>query len=186
MLFVVLLLIVAAGGVLVGAVGTGHPQWAWAAVVLCMLAAAVLIVTSARRHGRHPRTAAWSAATGTDEASEPAEVPEVEAASPEIAEAPDEDPAREGTASGDTVGTEVGDEPVEEDTDAADVLVVSELETTVVVVDERPRYHLEDCGWASRYDTIPLPIREARELGFTPCARCAPDAALAACQRTPG
>ncbi|SHF33389.1 hypothetical protein [Streptoalloteichus hindustanus] len=69
-------------------------------------------------------------------------------------------------------------EPAEEDTDAADVLAVAELADQVLVVDERPRYHLADCGWLADRPTIPLPVREARELGFTPCALCAPDAVL--------
>lgn len=69
--------------------------------------------------------------------------------------------------------------PAEEDTDAADLLIVAELETEILVVDEQPRYHLGECGWLSDYETIPLPVSEARELGFSPCARCGPDATLA-------
>src|SRR5699024_4837318 len=63
-----------------------------------------------------------------------------------------------------------------EPTDAADLLVVSELDVEVQVVDERPRYHLGECTWVEAHDTIPVPVREARELGFTPCAWCGPDA----------
>lgn len=70
-------------------------------------------------------------------------------------------------------------EPDEEETDAADLLIVSELDTQVLVVDEYPRYHLFECSWLTGRDTIPIAVSEARDLGFTPCSRCGPDAALA-------
>lgn len=72
-----------------------------------------------------------------------------------------------------------GGEPDEEDTDAADLLVVWDLADEVLVVDEHPRYHLARCDWPGSAGTQPLPVREARELGFTPCALCRPDATLA-------
>ncbi|NRN63551.1 hypothetical protein GC106_7520 [Kibdelosporangium sp. 4NS15] len=74
-------------------------------------------------------------------------------------------------------------EPPEEGTDATDLLVVSELADQVVVIDERPRYHLGSCVWLGNRPVLPLPVSEARELGFTPCALCSPDATLAAQQR---
>ncbi len=74
-------------------------------------------------------------------------------------------------------------EPAEEDTDAADLLAVTELDTEVRVVDERPRYHLAECRWLAGRPALTLPIREARELGFTPCAVCSPDRSLAAAHR---
>jgi hypothetical protein len=70
-------------------------------------------------------------------------------------------------------------EPGEEDTDAADLLVVYELSDEVLVVDEHPRYHLARCRWPDRARAERLPLREARELGFTPCDRCRPDTTLA-------
>ncbi|MGH3900983.1 MAG: hypothetical protein ACRDTA_22610 [Pseudonocardiaceae bacterium] len=70
-------------------------------------------------------------------------------------------------------------EPGEEDTDAADLLVVYELTDQVLVVDEHPRYHLTRCPWPEQARAERLPVREARELGFTPCDRCRPDTALA-------
>jgi hypothetical protein len=75
-------------------------------------------------------------------------------------------------------------EPAEEDTDAADLLAVTELDTEVRVVDERPRYHLATCRWLADRPTLILPVREARELGFTPCSVCSPDRSLAAAHRT--
>ncbi len=74
-------------------------------------------------------------------------------------------------------------EPPEESTDAADAIVVSELTDEVVVIDERPRYHLRGCQWVGQRRTLPLPLDEARELGFTPCAVCRPDFTLAAGHR---
>lgn len=73
--------------------------------------------------------------------------------------------------------------PGEEDTDAADILVVAELDSEVLVVDEYPRYHLKACDWLTGRDTVPIAVSEARDLGFTPCARCGPDASLAAKHR---
>ncbi|MGH3924333.1 MAG: hypothetical protein ACRDTT_15965 [Pseudonocardiaceae bacterium] len=53
-----------------------------------------------------------------------------------------------------------------------------ELADEVLVIDEYPRYHLAGCPWADAAHVDRLPVREARELGFTPCAQCSPDAAL--------
>jgi hypothetical protein len=74
-------------------------------------------------------------------------------------------------------------EPGEEQTDATDLLVVSDLRFEVRVVDEHPRYHLSQCSFLLDKPTLPLPVAEARQLGFTPCARCGPDATLAARHR---
>lgn len=74
-------------------------------------------------------------------------------------------------------------EPGEEPTDAADLLIVADLRAEVRVVDERPRYHLPTCTYLRDKPTIPLPVDEARQLGFTPCVRCGPDAVLAAQHR---
>jgi len=72
---------------------------------------------------------------------------------------------------------------VEEPADGAAALEAEALGHEVVVIDERPRYHLAGCAWVGDRQTIPLPVREARELGFTPCAVCTPDARLAARHR---
>ncbi|PPK67547.1 hypothetical protein V5P93_005425 [Actinokineospora auranticolor] len=74
-------------------------------------------------------------------------------------------------------------EPPEEATDAADLLIVADLRVDVRVLDERPRYHLPRCAWLGARPSITLPAAEARELGFTPCAICTPDAVLAARHR---
>jgi hypothetical protein len=74
-------------------------------------------------------------------------------------------------------------EPGEEPTDASDLLVVAGLNAEVRVVDEHPRYHLATCVWLANRPTIPIPVSEARQLGFTPCSRCGPDSTLAARHR---
>ena len=61
--------------------------------------------------------------------------------------------------------------------------LVAELDDEVLVVDELPRYHLGGCRSLAGIPVIPLPAREAVELGFTPCAWCNPDRTLAARHR---
>ncbi len=71
----------------------------------------------------------------------------------------------------------LGAEPGEERSNAAEA---ADPDAGVVVVDERPRYHVRTCEWLGEAETLPLELGEARELGFTPCARCAPNATIAA------
>jgi hypothetical protein len=192
-LVVVLLLVLAACGVLVGSVLTNHPQWAWFSVLLSVLGAALLVVERARRRREASSSATESAAAnGGEGPAEPHSADSVAAQDPTEAETTDAGTTDAATADaateslGDPVGpqraavsSEPGEEPEEEDTDAADWLVVSELDSEVVVLDERPRYHLRSCGWLGERTVVRLPVREARELGFTPCALCVPDATLA-------
>jgi hypothetical protein len=78
------------------------------------------------------------------------------------------------------------DEPAAEDSSAEDSAATANLDEQVLVVDERPRYHLRTCAWLGERKTVTLPLREARELGFTPCAMCSPNTTLAArLRRTP-
>jgi len=71
------------------------------------------------------------------------------------------------------------DEPPVEDVAAPDALRVVDLVDEVMVVDGRPRYHFSDCRHLLGRDIIPLPVREARQAGFTPCGWCTPDTRLA-------
>jgi hypothetical protein len=75
-----------------------------------------------------------------------------------------------------------GREPGEERSNAA---AAADPDAEVLVLDERPRYHVRTCEWLGDRKTIALSLREARELGFTPCARCAPNATLASEVRRP-
>lgn len=72
------------------------------------------------------------------------------------------------------------DEPPALRVSAADAALVARLDAPVMVVDGRPRYHLADCPHLTGRDAEPLPVAEAVALGFTPCARCAPDPFLVA------
>ncbi|GAB2920797.1 hypothetical protein GCM10027047_17660 [Rhodococcus aerolatus] len=71
------------------------------------------------------------------------------------------------------------DEPDVEDPTSQDGATAAASEAEVLVVDERPRFHVAGCSWLADRETIPLPAREAVDLGFSPCAVCRPVAALA-------
>ena len=71
-----------------------------------------------------------------------------------------------------------GDLP-EEQPDAAVAALVAGLEDEVIVIDEQPRYHVAGCRSLVAAALIPLPAREAVELGFTPCGWCSPGRTLA-------
>jgi hypothetical protein len=75
------------------------------------------------------------------------------------------------------------EDPAVEEVEVTDLLLVVDLRDEVLVVDEHPRYHLAGCSWLGARETVPLPVDEARTDGFTPCAVCAPDHALAERER---
>ena len=153
MLVFALLLVLAALGLLIVALTTSAMFWAWISVVASVAACVLLIVDWWQR--KHAPEAEPAPATPIDEPV-------------------DADPEAE---------LDLEAEPAEEDTDAADVLIVTDLDVEVRVLDERPRYHLADCRWVGDRPTLGLPIREARQLGFNPCAVCTPDAVIAAATR---
>ena len=66
----------------------------------------------------------------------------------------------------------------------ADAKLVARLDSEVFVVDGRPRYHRANCAFLRSRETETLPVRQALELGFTPCGRCEPDSALIAGARS--
>ncbi|MBM7775776.1 hypothetical protein JOD54_005980 [Actinokineospora baliensis] len=192
MLFIVLALVLGAFGLLVAALTTANTVWAWISVVISVVAAAILLVDwlGARRR-RVPADTAPPGPIGAPDIERIDPAPPVEPldtgqARFEPYSAPPE-PADLYPSADQAVGGAVGQvevdqdrEPDEESTDAADLLVVSDLRADVRVLDERPRYHLARCGWLGARSSIPLPVAEARQLGFTPCAHCTPDAVLAA------
>ncbi|MQA14441.1 MAG: hypothetical protein GEV09_09785 [Pseudonocardiaceae bacterium] len=161
MLILIGLLLLAAAGFLGAALAIGPVTWAWASITASALAAVALAVRwwrsrRARRAAAHRRRRAGGGGTG--------------------AASPDPKPSASG---GRYRAARQAGEPAEEDTDAVDLLVVSELTDEVLVVDERPRYHSSGCRWLGSRPTEALPVQEARDLGFTPCAGCGPDAELA-------
>ncbi|MEV6903550.1 hypothetical protein [Amycolatopsis sp. NPDC051372] len=249
MLYIVLVLVLAALALLVTALITATSLWAWVSIGLSVLAGLILLVDWLRRRNRPEPGEAKAAVEDAGAGEKAAEVenfdaeqtallpsrgelgnladvpePEIEPAPEAEAEtAPAPQPAGAAADSDATVDTSAAAKetattataesstaataatataataepataaaekapvretpPAEENTSAEDLAVVKELEDVVVVVDEYPRYHLVDCPWLSGRDTIPIGVGEARQLGFTPCARCGPDAVLAAAHR---
>lgn len=195
MLYIVLILVLAALGLLVTALITATSLWAWASIVLSVVAGVVLIADWVRRRGSRTRAEAKTvkkadAEAGSEEdedtaeAAEAAEHREPGERAAAVAE-PDETERTElirvtGELDEDQIpGVDTGD-PAEEATAPADAKAVAKLRTEVLVVDEYPRYHVAECRWLAGRETIPISVAEARDLGFTPCARCTPDAKLLA------
>lgn len=77
-------------------------------------------------------------------------------------------------------------EPEEEAVSQAGAAQVAARTDNVLVVDGRPRYHLAGCPSLAEREIVLFPVGEARSAGFTPCARCRPDAHLLAGGRLPG
>ena len=166
MIYLALLCLLAAAGLLAVAVVTGVALWSWASFGASIAAAGVLALRWLLRVRAARRPAVLAGQKPEEDAEADEAVGELADTAPRSAEA-DVDPG-------------------EEDTDATDLLVVSTLTDEVLVVDERPRYHLRRCRWLAGKPTIPLGVDEARQLGFTPCARCTPDAVLARRHRAAG
>lgn len=210
MLYIVLALVVAAFGLLIAALTTANTLWAWISVVVSVVAAALLVTDwlRGRRAARVKETARPTVVTVGGRREQRAEERPRERAEPESFDEDDfpaepvpaavSESAAEVTSHLDPVAADAdfdGDddrdpgpvadlgEPDEEPTDASDLLAVAGLSAEVRVVDEHPRYHLATCTWLGPRRTIPIPVSEARQLGFTPCARCGPDAVLAARHR---
>ncbi|ROP40892.1 hypothetical protein [Saccharothrix texasensis] len=167
MLYIVLLLVLAALGLLVPALTSAQTHWAWLSVGASGAAAAVLVLDWWLRRRTGARAAGAAVVDHQVSAGDQREAPR--GAGDEALRSPPDQALLE---------------PAEEDADAADALVVSELTDEVRVLDERPRYHLADCSWLASRASLGLPVDEARHLGFTPCAVCRPDAGLAARKRT--
>ncbi|MFD8491637.1 hypothetical protein [Amycolatopsis sp. NPDC059657] len=207
MLYIVLVLVLAALGLLVTALITANSLWAYISIGLSVLAGIILFADWLRRKSRKPAEAAGSVDTpeetveDSDDAEQTALLPATgeldESAAEDSAdtvvvpvvestEEPEPEPELEPEVEPVAAPVRAKDEgdPGEEPTDAADLLIVSELDVEVVVVDEYPRYHLRACTWLADRDLIPIGVSEARELGFTPCVRCGPDAKLATAHRT--
>ncbi|MEU5905645.1 hypothetical protein ABZ780_14855 [Micromonospora sp. NPDC047467] len=88
--------------------------------------------------------------------------------------------ARTAEAPGAPVADLLADEPAEQPITPAEAARVARLPSPVDVVDGRPRYHLAGCPHLVGRLPETLPVAEAVELGFTPCADCAPATALLA------
>ncbi|MEV4657591.1 hypothetical protein [Micromonospora sp. NPDC049301] len=71
-------------------------------------------------------------------------------------------------------------EPAAQPVTPAEAARVARLPDPVEVVDGHPRYHLASCPHLVGRASETLPVAEAVELGFSPCAHCAPATALLA------
>lgn len=201
MLYIVLILVLGALGLVVAALITADSLWAWVSLGVSVLAAILLVIDWWRRRSagdgpaRDTQAESDTATADTADSDASSTAAGTNAEDAEDAEAAADVDTGDGAAGGETderVGdgqTELipaegdladpEDEPAIEDSSDDDALLMARLEDEVLVVDERPRYHLAECAWLGERETIPLPAREARELGFSPCSRCAPDGTLA-------
>jgi len=72
------------------------------------------------------------------------------------------------------------DEPDEQELTPTVAGRVAKLMAEVVVIDGRPRYHLDECLHLLGRTTHRLPVMDVVELGFTPCGECEPATTLLA------
>jgi hypothetical protein len=179
------ILLLAAVGFLVAALRAGHAGLAWGSVALTAVAAAIIL--------RRWRRSWLQLQDSPDDQLGLLEDEPTDAETGQVTRAPASVTAVGNTEAGSAsaqqrvpLGQLEGEEtegddgqPGEEDTDAADLLVIYELTDEVLVIDEQPRYHLARCRWPDHERAERLPVREARQLGFTPCDRCRPDTILA-------
>ena len=164
------LLVLLGLGLFVAGILTGATALYWGCVAACVVAAVLLIVArrrlSAAAAGSTPAAATGARATTPGGGAE--EVP-AGAADRSAAAGPGES----GGPPADLPDPDV------EDVEVTDLLLVVDLKDEVLVLDEHPRYHLRGCVHLRGRAPIPLPVDEARNDGFTPCAVCAPDRNLA-------
>jgi hypothetical protein len=114
---------------------------------------------------QHRPTTVGTGGTGWRQPPEPPADP-----APPLADAPPLDESR----------PDADDEPAAQPITLAEAARVARLPDPVHVVDGRPRYHLASCPHLLVRSHETLPAAEAVELGFTPCALCAPATALLA------
>lgn len=81
---------------------------------------------------------------------------------------------RAGSRAGHRAPNPTSDEPTEQRMTRVEAAALMRLDTEVVVVDGRPRFHHTACAHLSGREHESLPVAEALELGFTPCALCEP------------
>jgi hypothetical protein len=72
------------------------------------------------------------------------------------------------------------DEPAEQELGRGPRASLARLAVPVLVIDGRPRFHVEGCLHLLGRRTEPLPVMEAVQLGFTACGDCQPGTALLA------
>ena len=108
---------------------------------------------------------------------------EVSLAKPERGPEPERVPEPERMREPEPVAQEDPEPPVEDDGELlsdVDEAELDEIDTTVLVVPGRPRYHVDGCRYLYGKDVEEVHVLDAREEGFTPCGVCKPDAVLVA------
>jgi hypothetical protein len=183
-------------GLFVAGVMTGEEVFYWGCVAACLVAAVLLFLARKQQPGSRaagppagtpkaddrPVEAPTTGSTATTATGPSAEAEPAPAGTGEhriAAAAPATHAVAEPGAHGGRHGVhDLPDPPIEE-VEVTDLLLVVDLTDEVLVLDERPRYHLPGCAHLRGHAPIPLPIDEARTDGFTPCAVCAPDRTLA-------
>lgn len=96
------------------------------------------------------------------------------------------DPGTADPGTADTVPAGDEAEPAGEQPEPAGSLPLAAPTQNVLVVDENPEFHIAGCSALDGRATIALPLDEAVDLGFTPCARCTPVSRLAGGPPGPG
>jgi hypothetical protein len=183
------LLVLLGLGLFVAGILTGMTALYWGCVAACVVAAVLLFrarrqLTAASRTAAGPRGPAAGAATDRAATDRPAtdraatDRAATDRAATDRAPAGAAGPTAASTAGAPAQAAEPDDPPIEE-VEVTDLLMVVDLKDEVLVVDEHPRYHLAGCVYLTGRTTIPVPLDEARTDGFTPCAVCTPDRALA-------
>ena len=171
---VVLLLLVAGLALLVLGLITGNTGLVLASIAASLLAA-VTILRYRRRLADGP-----SSRPAADDRDDLARVPALASVSAEPAQAVVVPPAH---AAAEPAHAEDGDPPDDQDDEppAADTdpPLRSRGDKPVWVIDGRPRYHLPGCAFLLHRGPEPVPLRQAVEDGFSPCALCDPDSGLA-------
>ncbi|MEO6882017.1 MAG: hypothetical protein ABI181_13870 [Mycobacteriaceae bacterium] len=184
------MLLLALGAVVVGfaflvvALLSQDASWAWGCIAACVVGAGFVVADAVRR--RHapravPELAAAPGGPGTEQV-----VAQLEEPTPEPTDGHGDDPDVTGSVevSPGPLAADTG--PAEESAEAADALRLSGLAVSVLVVDEHPRFHVAGCSWLEGRTTMTLPVGEAVDLEFTPCAWCTPVVRLAGSPPGPG
>lgn len=132
--------------------------WAWGCIAACVVGAAFVVADAVRRR------------SATRAVEDPG------AGDAQDGPRPVEAVADPGTVDADPAEDEVV--PAEEQPEPVGSVPPGVPTQSVLVVDENPEFHVVGCGALDGRATIALPLDEAVDLGFTPCARCTPVARL--------
>lgn len=187
----ILSLILVAAGLLFGGLSVGSDRLLGGSIVASVLAAVLLFAGTRQMTGepppndedlvsgagsqrqRHPEPVGSSApgsrpvtSGSTTERYEPKRTAQRESSDDWVGGASEED--------------DPTDEPPVQRRPARVAALVARLDSEVMVLDGRPRYHMARCVHLLGRAAEPLPVSEANELGFSPCGLCEPDAVLAA------